>query len=85
MVLGARRWLPPLQRWPDIPYEWRFVVLLAPYGASLLFRLMFGRVFIRLLDRPPGTDRPARGIAPNAEAEPKAQSLAPRAPRPEPS
>ena len=44
----------PLQSWPDIPYEWRFVLLLAPYTLSILFRLVFGRAVVRLLDRPIG-------------------------------
>ena len=46
--------LPPLQSWPDISYEWRFVVLLTPYVLSVVFRLAFGRAVVRLLDRPLG-------------------------------
>jgi hypothetical protein len=49
--------LPALQGVRDIPYEWRFTILLAPYVLIVVLRLAFGRAFLRLLDRPIGALR----------------------------
>jgi hypothetical protein len=49
--------LPALQGVPDIPYEWRFTIMLAPYVLIVVLRLAFGHAFLRLLDRPIGALR----------------------------